>query len=106
LSKYYSKRPENYRKNNHRYYYERKRKGICTRCTWREVDLSRSQVSCAHCLDKKNVADRARRAGRRASGLCIDCGAVIEPWLIEEGINTCQRHCDIRDMRNQLSNLS
>jgi len=105
VSKYYSKRPEYYRATNRRNYYKRKGAGLCTRCCSRPVDPARSRVSCPHCLDKRKAYDHKRRGGRRAAGLCIDCGVEIEPWLKEEGIETCQQHYDARQRRNQISNM-
>ena len=106
MSKYYSKRPEHYKKRNKDRYYKNKAMGVCVHCLKQPIDYSRSIVSCTKCLDQKVRGDRERRGLRRANNVCIDCGAPIEPWLLEDGLHTCQHHYDTRNMRNNVSNIN
>ena len=105
MSKYYSKRPENYRRNGRRYYYMRKALGMCTRCCKRPIDYTRSTTTCTQCLDQRRDYDHERRTRARAEGRCIDCGAQVEPWLREDGYSTCQNCYDKRTMSNHNTNI-
>jgi hypothetical protein len=60
--------------------------GECVMCGEPNPDHGR-HLRCGPCRGKLLAIMRAKRAARKAAGLCIDCG---EPAL--KGITRCKRH--------------
>ena len=75
-------------------YWARIEAGTCVQCG--AVPPLEGLRLCAGCRDKINARTRALRAGRKAKGLCTECGAPSEGKRLCEGCDAKARHAQAR----------